>query len=201
MRYCHGNLGEGWKSLSSTERWVAIKEGVSKHVLVRHCEIFGILTEVNHEQRQGRLKLTIGPTAKTGTYATLNIMAQTIGGIVGNKSQEEVAEATASSGSIEIPDPTYGYFGASQLGRESDGRNLQNDWAVRDLEGLIYVYRLGGNIIDRAFVCKVEDCACMYQMKYARGFGEKGEERGGPLAELQLGKVAARKEILEKQLE
>ena len=67
------------------------------------------------------------------------------------------------------------------------------------MDGLIYVDRLGGNSIDRAFACKMKDCSFRYPVKYTRGFEEKGEE-WAPLAGLQVGKVAARKVILEKQL-
>ena len=130
----------------------------------------------------------------------MNITKQSIGGIVGNKSKEEVAQAMHGSGSIEIPDPSYGYLRESQLERERADRNLKNDWDGGDSVGLIYVDRIGGNSSDIAFARKVKVFACRYRTKYTRGFGEKGEEWGS-LAELQLGKVAARKGILEKQLE
>ena len=51
-----------------------------------------------------------------------------------------------------------------------------------------------------SFMCKVKGCARRYRMKYTRGFGVGGEARGA-LAELQVGKVAARNEILQKHLE
>ena len=64
-------------------------------------------------------------------------------GVVGTKIREEVSQAMYGIGSIEIPDPAYGYLRASQLAREWADRNLKNDWAGRDLEGLTYVDSLG----------------------------------------------------------
>ena len=113
MRYFHVE-SRGRLEIAFGDRVVAFPRRRS----VGECEIFEMLMDVNHEQRQGRWKLRIGPTGKTGTYAALNKVTQTIDGIVGYKSKEEVDQATRSSGSIEIPDPTYGYLGASQLERE-----------------------------------------------------------------------------------
>ena len=71
----------------------------------------------------------------TGSKSTLNITAQIIGGIIGNTPNEEVAQSMRISGSIEIPNPTYGYLRAIQLGREMIGRNLYNAWMVEIYKG------------------------------------------------------------------
>ena len=65
---------------------------------------------------------------------------------------------------------------------------------------MTYVDRLRINISEKAFMCQLGGCACRYHMMYTRGVVEKGEE-WGKLAEFQIGKVAAQKEILKKQLE
>ena len=81
--------------------------GSLKHVLATPYEIYEILTESNYEHHQSRLKLRIGPAGKTGPYATLNIMAQTIDGIVGKRYAEEAAQSLRNNGAIDIPNPTY----------------------------------------------------------------------------------------------
>ena len=48
-------------------------------------------------------------------------------------------------------------------------------------------------------MCQVGGCACRYHAKYTRGVVETGEE-WGKLAELQIARVAERKEISKKQL-
>ena len=44
-------------------------------------------------------------------------------------------------GSIDSPDPTYGYLGGSQLVREKADYDINNDWIQNDLDGMIYVER------------------------------------------------------------
>lgn len=105
-----------------------------------------------------------------------------------------------NSGPIEIPSPTYGYPGASQLSHEWVDIWLYNDWAHQDLDGLIYVGRLGGNMSDKESICQVWGCACHYRMKYTRGVIATGEE-WAKLAEWQIDKLSVRKEVLGKQLE
>ena len=76
---------------------------------------------------------------------------------------------------------------------------LYNVWIQRDLDEMIYVDRLGGNSSERAFMCHVGGCDCRYRVKYTRWVIARGDE-WGKLAELQIGKVAAQKEIPNKQL-
>ena len=62
-----------------------------------------------------------------------------------------------TSGSVLIPNPTYGYLRGGQLEKGGIGRDLWNGGAERDLEKLIYVDRLGRNSSDRAFMCDVRE--------------------------------------------
>ena len=90
--------GLGWKSLSANKRYLPLTGGATKHVLFIPFELFEILMEVNHEQSQGILKITIGAAGKTESYATLNIVTKTIGGIVGKKTKEQVSQSMQISG-------------------------------------------------------------------------------------------------------
>ena len=92
-----------------------MKDGELKHAPVSPYGIFEILMEVNHEKKQPMLKLRIGPTGKTGPYSALNITTQTIGGISGKRSMEEATRSMKNNGSIDIPNPKYGYLRGSQL--------------------------------------------------------------------------------------
>ena len=74
------------------------------------------------------------------------------------------------------------------------------EWVGRDLERLIYVYRLGRLSNDRSSICEVGDRACRYHMRYTSGYEVRGRYRG-PLSALYLDKVEAQKDILDKQLE
>ena len=98
-----GEDGEDWKSLSSNERYLSITEGSMKHVLVSPFELFEILMEVDHEQKQGRLKIRIGTKGETESNATLNIVTKATDGIVGRKPKEKVPQSMQSSGSVLIP--------------------------------------------------------------------------------------------------
>ena len=74
MRYCHG-ISRRSLGIAFIERVAApLKAGVMKHVIASPFGVFGILMEVNHEQRQGRLERMIGTSGNAGAYATLNIM-------------------------------------------------------------------------------------------------------------------------------
>ena len=101
---------------------------------------------------------------------------------------------------IEIPTPTYGYLRGSKATHERMDASLYNGWIQQDLDKLIYVDRLGGNRSGRAFMCQVGGFSFRYRTKYTRGVIERGEERG-KLAELQIDKVAAQREVTKKQLE
>ena len=48
-----GGDGEDWESLSSTERYMATKEGGIKHVLVTPSELYEMLMGAKKEQKQG----------------------------------------------------------------------------------------------------------------------------------------------------
>ena len=61
-----GERGADGKSIEVGMWWICVKDGVVNHVLASPYEIYDILMEVNHEQKQTRLKLRIGPTGKTG---------------------------------------------------------------------------------------------------------------------------------------
>ena len=74
-----------------------------KHVLVSPFELFEILMEVDHEQKQGRLKIRIGTKGETESNATLNIVTKATDGIVGRKPKEKVPQSMQSSGSVLIP--------------------------------------------------------------------------------------------------
>ena len=140
-----GKTGETGNRFHRTIGIYPIKEGAMEKVLVIPFELFGILMEVNHEQKQGKLEIMIGTTGQTESYATLNIMTKRIDGIVGKEAKEEVPQAMQSSGSVLVPNPTYGFPNeGSQLVREKIDRDPWNDWVGRDLEKLIYVERLGG---------------------------------------------------------
>ena len=56
------------------------------------------------------------------------------------------------------------------------------------------------NIIERDFMCQVGGFACRYRVKYTRGVVGRGAE-WGKLAELQIDKVSAQKDISKKRLE
>ena len=88
---------------------------------------------------------------KTASLATLNITPQTIGGISGKRSREEVARSMRNNGAIDIPNPTYGYLGGSQITHGRMDQCLYNDWIQRDLDEMIYVDRLGGTTAGRHF--------------------------------------------------
>ena len=91
-------------------------------------------------------KLRIGPAGKTGSYATLIIMTQMIGGIVGKRSMEEAAHAVRNNGEIDIQNTTYGYLGGGggcMLAHDKIDQSLYNEWVKRDLDEVIYVERLG----------------------------------------------------------
>ena len=79
-----GGKGD-WKSIAVSRRWLIMKDGAMSRVIASPYGIFVILMEANRPQKQPMMKLIIGPTGKTGSYATLSIMAQTIGGIVGKR--------------------------------------------------------------------------------------------------------------------
>ena len=85
-------------------------DGSTNHVLLGPYEIYEILMGANHAQKRPRLKLGIGSEGKTGSYATMNIATQTIGGIVGKRSMEEATQPMRNNGAIDIPIPTYGYL-------------------------------------------------------------------------------------------
>ena len=75
--------------------------------------------------------------------------------------------------------------GGSQLIREKVAYDLNNGWVQNDLDLMIYVDRLVGNRIGKAFICQVGGCACRYHMNYTRGVIER-EEMRGRLSELQI---------------
>ena len=77
---------------------------------------------------------------------------------------------------------------------------LYNDWIQHDLDGMIYVDRLGGRSSEREFTCQVGGCACRYHVKYTSGVIEKGEYWVG-LDELNIDKVESQKDISKKLLE
>ena len=114
-----------------------MKDGATNHVLAGPYEIYEILMEANHAQKQPMLKLRIGTAGKTGPYATSGVMTQTIGGIVGKRSREEATQSVKNNGSIDIPIPTYGYLGGSQITHERMDTNLYNDWVQHDLDEMI----------------------------------------------------------------
>ena len=163
-------------------------------------EIYEILAEVNNAHKQPRMKLRIGSTGKTRSYATLNITTQPIVGVFGKKSRDEVTLSMKNSGSIEIPTPTYCYMRSSQMKHGGIDICRYNDWIQQDLGELIYVDRLGEDSSDRAFMYQVGGCACRYRTKYKRGVVEKGQE-WVELEALQIGRVEVRNDILKKQLE
>ena len=127
-------------------------------------------------------------------------MTHSIEGVVGKRSVDEVHIALKKNGSVEIPNPTYGYLGGSQIMHEKRYYVLPNGWIQSDLDEMIYVDRLGGGDIEMAFTCQVRGCACRYHTQYTRGVDEKGEA-WGKLADSQINKVSAKKEIPTKQLE
>ena len=112
---------------------------MAKNVLAIPFGRFEILTEVNREQKHGRLKIRIWTKGKTASYATWNIMTKTIDGIVGKQTKDQVSQAMLRSGSVLIPIPTYGYLSGVQLERGKIGRDLYNAWAESDLEKLTCV--------------------------------------------------------------
>ena len=77
--------------------------------------------------------------------------------------------------------------------------NIRNDWVGKDLEEMAYVDKFGRNDHGAAFLCQENGGAFRPHVKYARGVVVKGDIRERR-AELQIGRVAARKDILERQL-
>ena len=75
--------GGAWKSITVSRRRLYLEDGVANRVLVGPYGICAILMAPNHAQRQPILRLRIGSGEKTGPYATLNILTQTIGGVDG----------------------------------------------------------------------------------------------------------------------
>ena len=65
--------------------------------------IFEILMEVNRDEKNPRLRLRIGETGDTGSYAALNISTHPIDGLVGRRSVDEAESALSGNGSIAIP--------------------------------------------------------------------------------------------------
>ena len=85
-----GGDGEDWESPSVAEWYLAIKEGATNHVLVAPFDLYEMLMEVNREQKQGRLKIGISAAGMEESYATLDVMAKTIEGVVGKMSKDQV---------------------------------------------------------------------------------------------------------------
>ena len=57
---------------------------------------------------------------KTRSCATLNIAMQTIDDIVGKRSREEATQSLRRNGSVDIPNPTYGYLGGKSTHSRAD---------------------------------------------------------------------------------
>ena len=74
-----------------------------------------------------------------------------------------------------------------------------NDWAQNDLDGMIHVDMFWWNSSETRFMYQVAGFAPRYHAKYTRGVIEKGE-MWYRLAEWEIDKVAAQKEISQKQL-
>ena len=72
---------------------MSMKEGAIKNVLSGPFELYEMSTEVNKEQKQGRMKIRIGASWEKESYATLNIMTSTIDSIAGEMSTDQAFEA------------------------------------------------------------------------------------------------------------
>ena len=105
-----GNDGEDWKSIEASQWRLNLKGTVLRHVLLSPYEVYEISMVGNREGGNPRLKLRVGPTGNTGSYAALNIITHPIGGIVGRRSVAEVDSSLSLSGYIAIPIPEYGYL-------------------------------------------------------------------------------------------
>ena len=128
----------------------------------------------------------------------INATVATIEGVIGTRSLEAANAALWARGEMaEIPAPDYGYLRGSLLLREKIDYDLCNDWVGSNLGELTYTDRHGGNGLGAAFICRLQSCACRYRMRYTRGVEVK-EDMWGRLAELQIDKVAAQKDILKK---
>ena len=91
------------------------------------------------DEKKPRLTLRIGATGNTGSYATPNISAHPIEGLVGSRSVDEANSALSRSGEIVIPSPTYEYLVRSLLLHEKLDYGLHNEWVEKDLEETTFV--------------------------------------------------------------
>ena len=105
-----GNDGEGWKSIAVSTWRMSLGDAVMRRFLVSPYGIFEILMERSRDGPNPKLRHRVGTTGKTGSYATLNIMVESIGGVVGNRPSNEANEALRGGGLIAIPNPEYGYL-------------------------------------------------------------------------------------------
>ena len=99
------NYGADWTPIAASTWRMSLKDAAIRHVLANPYEIFEILMGKIREEPNSRLRLRFGTTGYPGSYATLNIMAESIGGIVGNISSNEADAALIGRGLIAIPNP------------------------------------------------------------------------------------------------
>ena len=141
-----GENGEDWKTISVILWWMRLEDACLKHVLVRPYEIFEISMGHNREEEWNpRRNLRIGTTGTACNVAAINVMVETIEGVVGAQSLVEANEALAAIGHLsEMHVPEYGYARGILLLRERMDFDLCNDWARGDLDALTYEDRQWG---------------------------------------------------------
>ena len=79
-----GEDGEGWKSVSATEWFIARAVYIIPHILISPFEVYGVATRINKAQGDNKMKLGIGVSGNAGRYETPNVANQTIARIMGN---------------------------------------------------------------------------------------------------------------------
>ena len=145
----------------------------------------------------------VGSTGNARNVAAINAMVDAVEGIVGPRAMVEVNEALAARGLLtEMPAPDYGYVRSRLTLHERLGCNLYNDWVGGNLNELPYTDRQGRYDRTGSFICRQtpdQRCARRYRMRYTRGVEVNGDMWDRP-AELQIDKVAVRKDIPTNQL-